>query len=89
MRLSAIRSAERLGISDPGTVKLDMGRLATHLDRITGTLGRGFVTMLESQGVEIIRGRGHLTGANTAEAVTGNGTVLSGAVTSRTASQRR
>ncbi|MDJ0962489.1 MAG: NAD(P)H-quinone dehydrogenase [Acidimicrobiia bacterium] len=75
MRLSAIRSAERLGISDPGTVKLDMGRLATHLDRITGTLGTGFVTMLESQGVNIVRGRGRLTGPHTAEATTADGTV--------------
>ncbi len=73
MRLSAIRSAERLGISDPGSVSLDMGRLAKHLDTITGTLGKGIVTMLESQGVEIIRGRGHLTGPHTAEAVTDDG----------------
>jgi dihydrolipoamide dehydrogenase len=75
MRLSAIRSAERLGISDPGAVNLDMERLATHLDRITSTLGRGFVTMLESQGVNIIRGRGRLTGPNTAAATTAEGTV--------------
>jgi dihydrolipoamide dehydrogenase len=74
MRLSAIRGAERLGISDPGAVKLDMERLARHLDSITGSLGLGIVTMLESQGVEIVRGRGHFTGPNTAVAVTDAGT---------------
>jgi dihydrolipoamide dehydrogenase len=62
MRLSAIRGADRLGISDPGDVELDMERLGRHLDGITGTLARGITDMLESQGVEMIAGRGTFLG---------------------------
>jgi dihydrolipoamide dehydrogenase len=62
MRLSAIRSADRLGISDPGEVALDMERLGGHLDGITGTLALGITDMLRSQGVEMISGRGRLLG---------------------------
>jgi pyruvate/2-oxoglutarate dehydrogenase complex dihydrolipoamide dehydrogenase (E3) component len=66
MRIAAIRNAHRLGISDPGRVDLDMTRLAAHLDGITSSLGTGFVDLLESQGVEIIRGRARLTSATSA-----------------------
>jgi dihydrolipoamide dehydrogenase len=56
-------------------VKLDMQRLARHLDAITGSLGRGVVNMLESQGVDIVRGRGHFTSPRTARVITETGTV--------------
>ena len=46
-----------------------------HLDSITGNLGGAIVTMLESQGVEIVRGRGHFTGPHRAAAVTDDGTI--------------
>ena len=72
MRLSAINHAHELGISDPGDVQLDMGRLARHLDGITGNLAGGFARMLESQGVEIIKGRGRFTGPHTAVAAAGD-----------------
>lgn len=62
MRLAAIRGADRLGISDPGDVALDMGRLASHLDGITGTLAAGITEMLESQGVTMVAGRGVFLG---------------------------
>ncbi|HEX9644190.1 MAG TPA: NAD(P)H-quinone dehydrogenase [Acidimicrobiia bacterium] len=75
MRLAAIRSAERLGISDAGAVELDMKRLAAHLDAITGTLGHSIVSMLDSLAVEVVRGRGRLTGAHTAEVAGADGTV--------------
>ena len=64
MRLAAIRSAHRLGLSDAGDVAIDMERLAAHLDGITASLGNGFSSMLRSQGVDIIRGRGRLTGTH-------------------------
>lgn len=72
MRLSAIRSASRLGISDVGPVDLHMERLAEHLSGITGSLATGFTSMLESQGVEIVLGRGRFSSAKTAE-VAANG----------------
>jgi len=67
LRISAIRNAARLGLSDAGHVNLDMTRLGERLDHITGTLATGFVDMLESQGVEIVHGRGRFVDATTVE----------------------
>ncbi len=75
MRLAAIRGASRLGVTEPGDVSIDMKRLGEHLDGITGTLGSGVVDMLESQGVDIVRGRARFVGLHRAEAVTGDGTI--------------
>ncbi|RPI24796.1 MAG: NAD(P)H-quinone dehydrogenase [Actinobacteria bacterium] len=75
MRLAAINGAARLGLSDAGSVDLDMTRLAAHLDRITGTIAGGVTAMLDSQGVEILSGRGRLTGPGTAAATTPEGEV--------------
>ena len=72
-RLDAIRNAARLGVSDPGSVDLDMGLLAGRLDGITGRLASGVTTMLESQGVAIINGRAKLVGPNSAVATTVDG----------------
>jgi len=72
MRIRAIRNAAVLGVSDAGHVELDMGNLSSHVGRIADSLSRGFTEMLVSQGVEIIRGRGRLTGPKTA-VVTGDG----------------
>ena len=75
VRLAAIRRATRMGISDPGEVELDMPRLAAHLDAVTGSIAGGISEMLESQSVEVIRGKGELTGTHTAVAHTGEGDV--------------
>lgn len=72
MRIRAIRSAAALGVSDAGHVELDMGSLSSHVVSIADSLSRDFTEMLVSQGVEIIRGRGRLTGPKTA-VVTGDG----------------
>ncbi|MFQ5555676.1 MAG: NAD(P)H-quinone dehydrogenase [Acidimicrobiia bacterium] len=74
MRLAAIRSAARLGVTDAGDVAIDMKRLGDHLSRITETLGRGVADMLESQGVEIVRGRGRFTTSHSAEVESDSGT---------------
>lgn len=74
MRIAAIRNAARLGLSDAGHVDLDMTRLVERLDHITGSLAAGFTTMLESQGVEIVRGRGSFVDEHTVELTTGSGT---------------
>ena len=66
VRLAAIRSASRMGISDPGEVELDMARLAAHLDSVAAKIRGGISSMLDSQGVDIIRGKAALTGTNTA-----------------------
>ncbi len=73
MRLSAIRGAARLGLSDPGSVSVDMTRLTAHLDHITASLALGATSMLDSQGVEIIKGRGRFTGPNEVTATTPDG----------------
>ena len=75
VRLAAIRSASRLGISDPGDVQLDMGRLAAHLDSVAGSIKGGISEMLDSQGVEVIRGAVALTGSHTAVVETGDGVI--------------
>jgi len=72
-RMSAIRSAAHLGITDPGAVRLDMARLAAHLAGITETLAASIVDMLVSQGVEIVRGRGRFTSPHTAVATEPDG----------------
>ncbi len=73
MRLSAIRGAAKLGLSDAGRVDLDMARLSEHLDHITGSLAHGFTDMLESQGVEMIDGRGRFTRAHEVTVETAEG----------------
>lgn len=67
MRIAAIRSADRLGLSDAGHVNLDMGRLVDRLDHITSSLANGFTSMLTSQGVEIVEGRGRFVDTNRVE----------------------
>lgn len=73
MRLSAIRGAAALGLSDPGAVDVDMNRLTAHLNHITESLARGATSMLESQDVEIIHGRGRFTGPKEVTATTPDG----------------
>ena len=75
MRMRAIRQASRLGVSEPGPVELDMDNLSSHVYGIADTIADGVTGMLDSQGVEIVRGRGHFTGPNSAMAVTESGDV--------------
>ncbi len=75
MRMRAIRNAESLGISEQGPVGVDMGLLSDRASRIAETLSGSTTDLLESQGVEIIRGRAHFTDAHTATAVTEDGSV--------------
>jgi dihydrolipoamide dehydrogenase len=66
MRLANVRATGHLGLADPGPIRPDMSRLAERREAITGRLIAGLTGMLESQGVEIVRGRGRLTGADRA-----------------------
>lgn len=75
MRLRAIRHAYRLGVSEPGPVELDMENLSSHVYGIADRIAEGVTSMLESQGVDMIRGRAHFTGPNRAIAVTEQGDV--------------
>jgi pyruvate/2-oxoglutarate dehydrogenase complex dihydrolipoamide dehydrogenase (E3) component len=76
MRLAAIRGAARLGLSDAGHVDLDMGRLSERLDAVTGTLAAGFTDMLESQGVDMLAGRGRFTARDEVTVDTDHGQVV-------------
>ncbi len=65
VRMDSLRNAAELGLlSQPGEVDLD--RLAGRISMISGDLSRGATTLLESQGVEIVRGFGRFTGSNSA-----------------------
>lgn len=75
MRMRAIREAESLGISEPGPVVVDMALLSARASRIADTLAASMTDLLDSQGVDIIRGRAHFTGPNSAVAVTADGDV--------------
>lgn len=75
VRLAAIRSATRMGISDPGEVELDMARLGAHVDSVTRSIAGRLSAMLESQGIELIRGRGTLVGPNDIVVATDEGPV--------------
>jgi dihydrolipoamide dehydrogenase len=75
LRLAAINNAARLGLSDAGPVDLDMERLAAHLDGITATIAAGVTRMLDSQGVDIVRGRARLATPTSAVVATAAGDV--------------
>jgi len=66
MRLANVRATGHLGLADPGPVRPDMSRLGERREAITARLIAGLTGMLESQGVEIVRGRGRLAGADRA-----------------------
>lgn len=75
MRLRAIRNASRLGIIEPPPATLDMANLSAHVYGIADAIAHSVTSMLDSQGVDIIRGRARLTGPNTAMALTDDGDV--------------
>jgi len=66
MRLANVRASGHLGLVDPGELKADMVRLNERRNAITARLVAGLAGLLESQGVEIVRGRGRFTGPQTA-----------------------
>ncbi|MXZ68141.1 MAG: SidA/IucD/PvdA family monooxygenase [Acidimicrobiia bacterium] len=67
IRMKAIRNAADLGIVGP-VAGLDLGRLADRIQVITRTISSRSVELLESQGIEIIHGRGRFVGPNLAVA---------------------
>jgi len=69
-RLANLRAADQVGIGDAGSGAVDMVELDRHVARVTNRLAAGFTAMIESQGVEIIRGRGRFTGPNRGEVET-------------------
>lgn len=72
IRVSVLRDAVKLGLSiEPQRV--DVGNLATRIKSITGDINRSLVELLESQSVEIVRGRGELADDHTALVTTEDG----------------
>lgn len=72
MRLRAIRQASRLGIREPSPASLDMASLSAHVEGIALTIAGSITSMLDSQGVDIVRGRARLTGPRSAVAEVGD-----------------
>lgn len=72
IRVSVLRDAVKLGLSiEPQRV--DVGNLATRIKSISGDINRSLVELLQSQSVEIIRGRGELVDDHTALITTDDG----------------
>ena len=72
IRMQAIIGARNLGIV-PGEARVDLAALAERVRRISADLSLKRVALLESQDVEIVRGRGRFTGPHTAVAETADG----------------
>lgn len=72
IRISVLRDAANVGlVTAPG--KVDTGSLSTRIQAITGDLNRSLVSLLDSQSVEMIRGRGRLVDDHTAVVETEEG----------------
>ena len=63
IRMQAIRNAGDLGIADHGA-GVDLGRLSDRILKITSMISGRSTELLESQGVEIVHGRGRFLGPN-------------------------
>lgn len=74
-RLANLRAAEGVGIGGAGGGAIDMDHLDAHLARVTSRLAAGFTDMIESQGVNIVRGRGRFVSPHKAEVDTEDGVV--------------
>ena len=74
-RLANLRAAGKVGIDGEGSGEVDILELDRHVERVTKRLAAGFTDMIESQGVDIIRGRGRFVGPNQAEAETEDGII--------------
>jgi dihydrolipoamide dehydrogenase len=71
MRLDAVHAADRLGVTGGEKVGVDMKAVTDRLAALSHRIEEGTVALLESQDVEIVRGRGRLTGHNSAVAEVG------------------
>lgn len=71
-RMRAVRNADGLGIEVAGA-EVDPHRLAQRIRAISDNLSRRSAELLESQGIEILAGRGRLTGTHQAVVETEEG----------------
>ena len=65
IRMNAIRNSEDLGIVGGGA-GVDLGRLADRIQKITSMISGRSTELLQSQGIEIVKGRGRFLGPNRA-----------------------
>lgn len=72
IRIDSMRNAARLGLlAAPGHV--DPGQLSERIKHISGDIHRGWVSLLTSQGVDLVEGTAHLTSTNAAVVATARG----------------
>lgn len=74
VRMEAVVNAAKLGIL-PGDTTVDVQRLSERMTMISGDLSHGIMEMLDSQGVEVIRGRGRFAGPHDAVIETEDGEI--------------
>jgi dihydrolipoamide dehydrogenase len=72
VRMEAVVNASKLGII-PGPASVDVKRLSERMTTISEDLSRGVTSMLASQGVEVVHGRGRFTAPHQAILETANG----------------
>jgi NAD(P)H dehydrogenase (quinone) len=72
--MSFARRLEGMGLEDV-TPEIDRDGLAERIERISGRLGAGYTTQLESQGIKIIKGSARFTGPNQVVVTTTEGDV--------------
>ena len=73
LRLANIRGSGRLGVAHGGALGIDMARLAEWREAVTARLVAGLGSLLASQGVALVSGRGRFAGPNLVVADTAEG----------------
>ena len=72
IRMNAIRNAGKLGIVQE-SFAVDLNQLGQRISTISGDLERGATAIMQSQGVELVRGRGRFVDDHTVVAETEDG----------------
>jgi NAD(P)H dehydrogenase (quinone) len=74
LRLANIRASGRLGVAHGGELGIDIARLGEWREAVVARLVAGLAGLLQSQGVDLVAGRGRFVGPHLAVADTAEGT---------------
>ena len=73
-RLQHVKHADRMGVTVGGEVGFDYGKIMARKEKVVSTLRGGVQSLLKSNHVNMVLGRGRLTGPNTVEVTAEDGT---------------